>query len=912
MKDFIAAFEKRFDHKWLDTNVLNMYKLERKQTFPYWQKSAQYACDLLKAEGFEAELIDIPADGKTVYQDKCTPIGWDVTKQTLTVVSGVPALNGKVISDFEQEPLMAVKHSVATPPEGITARVVTEGQMKAGEDVRGAFVLLDQTTRPRGENMRMLLDLGALGWISDFLENPGRTPDDVAWINAGTENNSWHVQAEDRPYTSYQITPTSGVALRNACQAGPVKVHAYSDGRRYETTLPVVTGLLRGEDPREVWMVGHLYEPLIDDNTNGVIGSIEILKVLRDMAAAGEIKLKYSVRVIFASEMYGFAAATEYFGGDLNGRVLGAINMDGITGSYDKSVHNEYRAIEAPDLPGFAGNILLHEATDHFSLNHPEMIISREDHGYGDDCAIGDSTIGVPVVWIFHGPKGLHHNSWQNENQYDPEKYYIHLGYCAAWVRAMAALTEDEVKEILPGAAARAQNVIDAAAADSVRVGTDCKARLEFIYERECAKLRALQLWAEIPEIDAAANSLTVPAPANTVVDVVPAVDRPDYARAQTKSWFDYADDFIFGRLTRGFPHDLMKKPFKARNQMPGTILYSTLADVLSRMDGKKTLKTIYSELEWDKNLILDEKTAKEYLMVCTMLSEWGYLSLEQKNVLSAADLTAALKKLGVEEGETLLVHSGLSGLGYLPGGTNTVIDALKAAVGETGTFMAPAFARPYIMFEGSLNKSYRYRPYDTRPDGDLRDRTISTGALPKAMLKYPGSRRSGHSTHEWVAIGADAETCVAGHGLLDSPTGVTSPLDTALKRGGSVVFLGCSIAPNTFLHYLEDVTDAPFMQSAVIRYLDADGEPHTACIPRHLPGDRDFYGDPAGSAFYAEAVERGLKIDAVPFGIGWIYRMELANIYEVGMAMFRDDPVATLCKNPDCAYCASFRSKVK
>ncbi|MBE6931350.1 MAG: AAC(3) family N-acetyltransferase, partial [Ruminococcaceae bacterium] len=141
---------------------------------------------------------------------------------------------------------------------------------------------------------------------------------------------------------------------------------------------------------------------------------------------------------------------------------------------------------------------------------------------------------------------------------------------------------------------------------------------------------------------------------------------------------------------------------------------------------------------------------------------------------------------------------------------------------------------------------------------------------------------------------------------------GVTSPLDTALKRGGSVVFLGCSIAPNTFLHYLEEVTDAPFMQSAVIRYLDADGEPHTACIPRHLPGDRDFYGDPAKSEFYAEAVERGLKIDAVPFGIGWIYRMELANIYEVGMAMFRDDPVATLCKNPDCAYCASFRSKVK
>ena len=129
MKDFITVFENRFDRAWLDTHILNMYRFERKQTFPYWQKSAKYAFDLLKDAGFEAELVDFPADGKTVYQDKCTPIGWDVSKHTLTVVSGVPGLNGEVIADFDKEPLMAVKHSVSTPPEGITARVVTEGQM---------------------------------------------------------------------------------------------------------------------------------------------------------------------------------------------------------------------------------------------------------------------------------------------------------------------------------------------------------------------------------------------------------------------------------------------------------------------------------------------------------------------------------------------------------------------------------------------------------------------------------------------------------------------------------------------------------------------------------------------------------------------------------------------------------------
>ena len=75
MEKLLREFDRRLDRDWLTKHNISLYRLERKQTFPKWQEAAQYACDLLKAEGFDAQRIDFPADGKTVYQDKITPIG---------------------------------------------------------------------------------------------------------------------------------------------------------------------------------------------------------------------------------------------------------------------------------------------------------------------------------------------------------------------------------------------------------------------------------------------------------------------------------------------------------------------------------------------------------------------------------------------------------------------------------------------------------------------------------------------------------------------------------------------------------------------------------------------------------------------------------------------------------------------
>ena len=640
MKVHTREIRDMLDSSWLKEHSLNLYHIARKQTFDAYHKEAAYVHELLQQEGFESQLLTFPADGKTVYQDKCSPIGWDATTMRLMVLSGVPGYENRVIADMEKEPLMAVKHSVSTPPEGMEAKVVTEGQMKAGEDVRGAFVLLDQDTRPCGAPVRMLLDLGAVGWISDYLENPHGTPDSVSWLNAGTEYNSWHIQADDRDFISFQISPRDGFALRAACQKGNgVKVHAVSDGYRHESTIHAVTALLPGEEEREVWIVSHLYEPLIDDNSNGVIGSIGILKVLRELIAQEKMHLKYSVRVVFAAEYYGFAAVADFFGGDLSKKTIGAINTDGTFGSKDKSIYKELDAYPAPDFKqGYAGNLVMRAVCDEFEEEFPEYKISWKPRiTCGDDCALGDPTIGLPVLWVYYGDRGYHHNSYQSEAAFDIEAMTDQVALYAALVRGMAAMTNGEIAKLLPRAIQWCNETLMQAAGMPARPGTDKKARMEFLYQREKSRIKGLALWGDEKEIIRAADQIMLPSCKNCKCGEEAVAD-------SSQAWFDYAGKFVFGRIGYGFPHDLMKRPREERQAMPGNILYSPLSDVLSRMDGEKTLKQVLTEVEWDTNTVFDEKTIRQYLYTCTMLAESGYLTMQVENPVTTAELVEAMR----------------------------------------------------------------------------------------------------------------------------------------------------------------------------------------------------------------------------------------------------------------------------
>ncbi len=54
-------------------------------------------------------------------------------------------------------------------------------------------------------------------------------------------------------------------------------------------------------------------------------------------------------------------------------------------------------------------------------------------------------------------------------------------------------------------------------------------------------------------------------------------------------------------------------------------------------------------------------------------------------------DLVGEFKKMGIERGQTISVHISMSKIGWIVGGSETLIRALLYVVGDTGTIMMPS-----------------------------------------------------------------------------------------------------------------------------------------------------------------------------------------------------------------------------
>ena len=309
---------KELDMNFIMSEIASLTDIEYPQTFEARANSTKYVEALLRKEGFSGvEVVDFPADGKTAYQDKRMPMSWDVSDATLTLISNVPGIENKVIADYKAHPYSIVWGSVSTPKEGIKTRIIAESDVFMGEDARGALVLLESNEQPR-EALGAILDLGAIGFVSERVVGDCDTPDEITWINNATEDSGhWHVQSDDRDFIAFSISPRVGRALRAACNKGGVWAEIKSDAHRHtDGKVSLVTATLPGESERELWLIAHLYEPIATDNSCGVITAIEMARQIRRMLSDGRIKkLKYSLRFIFSMELYGTSAAADYFGG---------------------------------------------------------------------------------------------------------------------------------------------------------------------------------------------------------------------------------------------------------------------------------------------------------------------------------------------------------------------------------------------------------------------------------------------------------------------------------------------------------------------------------------------------------------------------------------------------------------------
>jgi aminoglycoside 3-N-acetyltransferase len=186
-----------------------------------------------------------------------------------------------------------------------------------------------------------------------------------------------------------------------------------------------------------------------------------------------------------------------------------------------------------------------------------------------------------------------------------------------------------------------------------------------------------------------------------------------------------------------------------------------------------------------------------------------------------ARRLQLVLADLGVQAGDTLLVHSSFDAFEGFQGKPNDVIHLLQACVGSAGLLMMPT-----MTFTGSAIEVARS---DTL--FDVRRTPSRMGMISELFRRSAGVVRSVHPTHPVACWGLEAAAVAQGHHLSETPCGRGTPFETLLKRRGKIVLLGTDISVLTFYHHLEEVFErelpvTPFTdEDFTLRSRTADGD---------------------------------------------------------------------------------------
>jgi aminoglycoside 3-N-acetyltransferase len=182
--------------------------------------------------------------------------------------------------------------------------------------------------------------------------------------------------------------------------------------------------------------------------------------------------------------------------------------------------------------------------------------------------------------------------------------------------------------------------------------------------------------------------------------------------------------------------------------------------------------------------------------------------------------LLADLKKIGLCAGDSVLVHSSLSKIGFVPGGAATVIDALIEAVGTEGTLLFPTFPAK------GKNKTH----LEDHPFFDIINTPSQMGSITEYFRKMPDVCRSFHPTDPVCAKGPLAEYYTNTHYGQLTPYNEHSPFRKLCNKKGKILMMGTTLnGACTNLHTLEDAVNFkyPVYDARIfdIKMIDATGK---------------------------------------------------------------------------------------
>ncbi len=185
-------------------------------------------------------------------------------------------------------------------------------------------------------------------------------------------------------------------------------------------------------------------------------------------------------------------------------------------------------------------------------------------------------------------------------------------------------------------------------------------------------------------------------------------------------------------------------------------------------------------------------------------------------------NLLKDIRNMGVNPNGTILIHSSMKAIGTVDGGADTVLDAWSEYM-RNGLLIFPTHTWRQI---GKETLTF-----------DSRTLPSCVGILPEIFRHRPDVVRSLHPTHSVAALGKDAKLYTAKEETRITPCPREGCWGKLVDRNAEILFLGCTLRSNTFLHGVEEWEEIPDRLDSTpqqVTVIGPHGEEYHTGIHRH------------------------------------------------------------------------------
>lgn len=231
-------------------------------------------------------------------------------------------------------------------------------------------------------------------------------------------------------------------------------------------------------------------------------------------------------------------------------------------------------------------------------------------------------------------------------------------------------------------------------------------------------------------------------------------------------------------------------------------------------------------------------------------------------------------RTLGVQVGDTLLVHSSFKSFGGVEGGPQTVIDALLEVLGAEGTLIMPTFNFDFCKGE----------PWDVRTTPS------HMGAITNLVRENPAAKRVFHPIYSFAVLGKHAEFLTKER--YKSSYGANSLFAKLRHLDGKIMVIGLLYNDSmTFFHHVEEMEGVDYRYVKEFTGLVTDEEGHTykdtfTMLVRDIKQGVQTRVDPMG-----DLMEEAGVITVRKIGESKVCLMKTNEVYEFTAREMRRDP---------------------